>query len=859
MFIRLIQTSLLIFLTISILGFYNNEDFKRQKTKFKNFSSKGGNKIIGTSSVFEAIAGHSRKITVGRDSSVHVVWFTEEAERRYVLYTRSNDNGNNWTEPKIISDGYYGYRPSIDIDHKNPMNVHVVYSGYLFEGENRKIRYLKSQDGGNTWMPSILVSDSNDYFLTPDIIVDRSGNPHIVFVNGTKYLIQYNYSPDGGIMWLSEPENVNTGVEWSTYSPIISLDTNENPHVIMIFDISATEYGKGIFWNWRDMTTGKWQQTPPLKIDSNSGSSNLLYPSMVFGSGGIGHLWYEGEGTSAKKVILYRQYHPLTGWCEKREIPSAIPGGYTRMAQAAIDAHDNLYLCYIDQLNDHRSYPVYGDFFTGTNINGSWHYANVSGNGIEIAESYPGAARRVLADSLFHCIYSSGEDEGPVDIIYQTGFPWEKIPRCEINQLPDTYFLTGSFHITAETYDVDGSVEACSLYVWQNSKLIYRGSMARVTEYMWESDFTILGNVGDEVSYQAFALDNENRKGFSAKHIFRILHPSNPNATILFVADDIQILEFYEKVIGYDYEFWNTADHHGIDASVTTWGWNIIIVAGSYTTAIPTRDYRGNALAEFLQKGGGLLLTSDNYYNANDEEQGQIAFNSGDFAYDFFQMDFGINDPDEKDSLFIGVKGDPISENFSSYPLQLYSSSPHDLKWSDYTDAAGCMLDCFYAFNMGYGAGVRYDGSKFRTVYLPWRMSDLIMWNEDSAKIVPQPDAYTLMQNILEWLLIPDKVHPELMPSLQTTFVLNDNYPNPFNSETMISFYIPMICEVELTIYNIFGQRVKNLIKGKKAVGNYLIKWDGKNNMDYSVASGIYFCQLKAETFVKLCKMILLR
>ncbi len=86
-----------------------------------------------------------------------------------------------------------------------------------------------------------------------------------------------------------------------------------------------------------------------------------------------------------------------------------------------------------------------------------------------------------------------------------------------------------------------------------------------------------------------------------------------------------------------------------------------------------------------------------------------------------------------------------------------------------------------------------------------------------------------------------------------------DNYPNPFNPSTTISYSLPHDGMVEISVYNIKGQLVKTLVKGEQLAGNYEAVWNGKDKNEKSVSSGIYFYKLstKDETIMK--KMLMLK
>jgi hypothetical protein len=100
--------------------------------------------------------------------------------------------------------------------------------------------------------------------------------------------------------------------------------------------------------------------------------------------------------------------------------------------------------------------------------------------------------------------------------------------------------------------------------------------------------------------------------------------------------------------------------------------------------------------------------------------------------------------------------------------------------------------------------------------------------------------------------------------TLPNTFALSQNYPNPFNPTTTIQFDVPVSSDVSITIYNILGQKVKEVVHDRFEVGRYSIVWDGRNESGLSVASGVYFVRMQASdgrqsSFVKVTKMVLVR
>lgn len=90
-------------------------------------------------------------------------------------------------------------------------------------------------------------------------------------------------------------------------------------------------------------------------------------------------------------------------------------------------------------------------------------------------------------------------------------------------------------------------------------------------------------------------------------------------------------------------------------------------------------------------------------------------------------------------------------------------------------------------------------------------------------------------------------------------FKLAQNYPNPFNPSTKITYQLPISSEVDLSIYNLLGQKVITLVSDKQEAGYYRIEWKGLNQSNQLVSSGIYFLQLKTKHFIQTIKMILQR
>ncbi|MGE5432186.1 MAG: T9SS type A sorting domain-containing protein [Syntrophomonadaceae bacterium] len=90
-------------------------------------------------------------------------------------------------------------------------------------------------------------------------------------------------------------------------------------------------------------------------------------------------------------------------------------------------------------------------------------------------------------------------------------------------------------------------------------------------------------------------------------------------------------------------------------------------------------------------------------------------------------------------------------------------------------------------------------------------------------------------------------------------FELYQNFPNPFNPTTTINYTIPDSYDVDLSVYNIMGQKIKTLVSAYMNAGSYHASWDGKNSLGSDAPSGIYFYSLHYKDIMKSRKMLLLR
>jgi glucuronoarabinoxylan endo-1,4-beta-xylanase len=92
---------------------------------------------------------------------------------------------------------------------------------------------------------------------------------------------------------------------------------------------------------------------------------------------------------------------------------------------------------------------------------------------------------------------------------------------------------------------------------------------------------------------------------------------------------------------------------------------------------------------------------------------------------------------------------------------------------------------------------------------------------------------------------------------LPAKFALEQNYPNPFSTSTVVPFELKEQSNVQVTIYDILGRVVRRIAAGSQSLGQHSVLWDGRNSLGKRVANGIYFYSLDAGGASQAKKMVL--
>jgi choice-of-anchor B domain-containing protein len=162
--------------------------------------------------------------------------------------------------------------------------------------------------------------------------------------------------------------------------------------------------------------------------------------------------------------------------------------------------------------------------------------------------------------------------------------------------------------------------------------------------------------------------------------------------------------------------------------------------------------------------------------------------------------------------------------------------------YADIVDTTGLPITKTW-FRNGDGGTVR-DSFKVNSIFG-------IAPRTDTIRVVGSNGFYSIERNWLMHVDSPTSVNNDLTV---LSYSLEQNYPNPFNPATQIKFSLPEQDFVNLSIYNLLGQEVENIINEVRNAGNYSINFNAEK-----LTSGIYIAVIKTNNFSKSIKMTLLK
>ncbi|MFH1336992.1 MAG: FlgD immunoglobulin-like domain containing protein, partial [Candidatus Zixiibacteriota bacterium] len=294
---------------------------------------------------------------------------------------------------------------------------------------------------------------------------------------------------------------------------------------------------------------------------------------------------------------------------------------------------------------------------------------------------------------------------------------------------------------------------------------------------------------------------------------------------------------------------------------------------------VHSEDNRGNhslgdsndstylVLREYLKNGGKLIIEGRrNLSTGNDGDPAIRQFLPSEIQYDYLKVKSAYVPPwssSNRSEEFIGA-----FSQIPDYPdLQVDSLRVEQCSGGINPPLAGKVpgvgyIDSLLTGEVVYRFNSAYDtsGSEEKAVAFRYLGSDYqVIFLDFPLYFIHEAQACSLLHRALSDLGTYPSAVAEEESSVPLTFSMKQNFPNPFNSETVIEYSLPRESQIKITIYNLLGQKVKTLINGKSPAGRQEVSWDGKNNRGEAVSSGIYFYRMEADEFTQIKKMVFLK
>ena len=229
-----------------------------------------------------------------------------------------------------------------------------------------------------------------------------------------------------------------------------------------------------------------------------------------------------------------------------------------------------------------------------------------------------------------------------------------------------------------------------------------------------------------------------------------------------------------------------------------------------------------------------------------------IVLGTSDVADSLYNSNYDLLKPLAKPFENIITFSIPTEVNGVTRKLHQSVTSPQD-EALDFTYAFDAELQLADLQTLFFDANT-FELPESANIYIQMPEGYLEIPANDVVEYVP---ADTLLQFTI---LITDQDYSNADDAVvQNSFSLQ-NYPNPFNPQTNINYSIPEEGNVELSVYNIKGQKVKTLVNEPQISGEHTVVWNGTNKQNKRVASGVYFYKLEInDSKLLINKMLLLK
>ncbi len=833
-----------------------------------------------------------RNIVVSSNGDIHIIYHEIVGQRRFVFAVKSSDNGENFSNAIQIDNSlFFGGMPSIAIDSAD--RLHIAWHAQEETSTDKfKVYYSRSDDGGDTWTAPKLVSKTYtaDENLYAAIAIDPSGNPHIVWnsvlpQNDPSNLgdVYHNFSGDGGETW-PDDKMIASSEDHVAFVPTIDFSSNGKAYVL---------YSDGVFNNGTSfayaVTSDDYQQwTPPEAISS----SGVLFSNMVsftIDPQNNVHAVFS-DNFNGTFHIMYTKLDvsgTVTGWTTPIPVAqSIIFRGAITYPNISVDENSDLYLLYLD---------------------GQEQFSGGSSLGKPAQKIIQHENSKALPKVTQHI-------EDAYLTIFRNGV-W--LPAANItNDTPDTDFAELPNRVSNGVIDIlwmrafsasNNQITFLHLDTKQGASLIPPKISSvfpenGATDVPYFKQILNISAVYDQ-RITADSLNSSNVIVSSSSGIVlgEILYDESQR-TMTFIpaenlpADDditVTITTSIEGSSGLPLDGNGNGQPDGSPEDDFSWSFHtqkLDVVAPTLTIGVLQNPVLTRYVdlyvvaSEDLLESPHLTLNNSSVNLTLLNEAAHIykgdtkITSSGVLELEVTASDFANNSGNASKSfsaqLLIARESGNISSPGGEMNLYISSGSLHE-------DTYLTVVKLDEPFDPESGKSISKSSLGLAT-YLIGPPSLTLKKDGELSFTIIAPEGKTLQleqkNETGDWKAIPSKYNNDRLsakiaklgtfrvvtadPIIPIKFALQQNYPNPFTpkiNSTVLTFDLPFQESIEISIFNILGQKVKTLFAGVKKAGSFKILWDGLDERNIPVASGVYIYQLKASKTILNKKMLILQ
>ena len=818
-----------------------------------------------------------RSLAMDSNGHIHFLYHEKNGDLRNIFHQSSADQGKTWSSPVVIDVSLLsGGMPSVAVDSLD--RLHIAWHAKANAVGKYGIFYSRSDDGGQTWSMPILVSHMDSEFdrLYAAIAVDRHNHPHIVW-NSALYTDRYEgdiyhaYSTDQGKSWQAD-EKISQSTFSHCFDPTIDFDSKGRCHVVYsdgVFD-NAT---MNVYYSYSD-DYRTW--SAPLRISE----SGVLYDgmvAMVVDPRDHVQVAYSDNYTPGDIRILHTTITEAELGMTKPIAASVLgTSGFAFHPSLSCDVQGAVYLLYCDTPRstglakiDRSPEPDIdafrwsrlqtlssGDIYLSMSRNKIWlPGANISNDPVD--SQNPEMPRRQRNSSSIQFVWMDvqnstsnvvrylnynavGESISPPKIVNRQPAPDAiDVPYFSANRIIiDFDQRIASDSLVPENVVLSGSKSGLIkvvLYYYEDRKQLQIAPLVDLEandEITVHLSHRITNEIGQGLDGNGNGLDDGAPADDAIWHYSTQAPDVLPPRLTIGLAQN-PVLSRYIDVYVFSGEPLKSSPQLTIGEEAVN------VAAFNPALSVYKGDYK-------LKTSGMLRLIA-----TAADMAGNVASTDRSFAAALIKAHQGGTLSAEDGHVEVRLAPGAMHED--AYVL-IFRNQPADFSTFPLSESTTRMPDSYTIGPIQAHGQIFFKGSAAgdQPLVIQRKETDGTWIDLATSR---EGDRWTAQSERMGVFRLAESAN------LPTTYNLTQNYPNPFSlqtQETVFQIQLPQRQTVELSIYNLLGEKVHTVIQGSLNPGLHRISWDGITASGQRPAAGLYLYRLIAGSQLITKKMLIL-